>query len=98
MQNVADLEAAAGIHRDATDEEVPGDLLGLQNADHLVMPAHEELGVLGLLHQEGREVGDPVEAAQRVGGRDHRDQLVGDGLLAGEKADGDSEQPLALLG
>src|SRR5262249_55198180 len=59
--------------------------------------AHEELGVLGLLHQEGGEVGDPVEAPERVGGCDHRHELVGDGLLAGEEADGDAQEALALL-
>jgi hypothetical protein len=67
---------------------VARDLLGLEDAGDLVVPAHEELGVLGFLHQEGRQVGDPVEAPQRMGGGDHRHQLVRDGLLAGEEADG----------
>ena len=32
---------------------------------------------------------------QRVRGREHRHQLVGDRLLPGEEADGDAEQALA---
>ena len=96
VEDVADLEAAARVDGLAADEEVGGNLLGLEHPDDLVVPAHEELGVLGLLHQEGGEVGDPVEAAERVRRGDHRHQLVGDGLLAGEEADGDAEQAFAL--
>src|SRR5262249_10389372 len=97
VKHVADLEAPARIDRRPSDQEMARHLLGLEHADDLVVPAHEELGVLGLLHQEGREKRDPVEAPERVGGRDHRHQLVRDGLLASEEARGHAEQALALL-
>ena len=49
-----------------------------------------------LLEHERREVHDPVEAPEGVSGREHRQELVGDLLLAGLEADGDGGDPGAL--
>jgi len=51
MEHVADLEAPARVHRLARGPGSGGNLLG-SITDDLVVPAHEELGVLRLLHQE----------------------------------------------
>ena len=61
MQDVAYLEAPAWVDRLPPDEEVLCHLLRLEHADDPVVPAHEELGVLRLLHQKRREVHGPVE-------------------------------------
>src|SRR3954464_8538338 len=97
MEDVAHLEAPARVDRLAPDEEVLSHLLRLQRADDFLVPAHEELGVLRLLHQERREVHGPVEPAKSLGRCEHRDELVRDVLLAGEEADGDPEQTSSLV-
>ena len=82
VQHVLDLEPAGRVDRRRAHQEVRRHLVGLEHADDPVVPQHEELGVLGLLHQERRQEHRPVVAAQRVGGGQHRHQLVGHRLLA----------------
>ena len=79
-------------------DPVGAQLVGLDGVDHLVVPDREELRVACLLDHKRREVHDPVELAEHVRGVDHRQEFVGDLLLASEEAHRDHHDALLLLG
>ena len=97
VDRLADLEAPARVDRVVAERPVRRLLGRRRDPADLAVPDVEELGVTCLVEHERREEHHPVEAPERVGGRQHRQELVGHRLLARLDPDGDRQDPVALL-
>ena len=97
VDRFADLEATARVDGVVSERPVGSLLRCCRDPGHLAVPDVEELRVAGLVQHEGREEHHPVEASQLVRGGEHREELVGNGLLSRFDPDGDREDAVALI-